>query len=249
MIDQPTAITDEDLSSELTARFSETAGALFSAGSTKGTLQRVVDLAVTTIDGCDWAGIFVLHGDAVTTAVYTDPVVVDLDLLQHQSGEGPCLDAIAEGGAFYAEDLSDEPRWPVYGPAAVDAGTRSLLAIRLQATDLTGALNLYARYPRAFGVIDRAKGLILASLAGLAVSFAQAHESEERQLENLSLALGTRGVIGQAQGILMEREHVSADAAFDILRRASQHLNRKLRDVAQDLVDTGESPPTDKAET
>ncbi len=241
-------VTDEGLSSELTARFSETAGALFSAGSTEATLQRVVDLAVATIEGCDWAGIFVLEGGhpggTVTTVVKTDPLVVKLDGLQHFAGEGPCLDAIGAGTTFYAEDLADEDRWPAYGPLAVEAGARSLLAMRLQSTDLLGALILYARYPRAFGVIDRAKGVILASLAGLAVSFAQAHENEERRLENLAQALGTRGVIGQAQGILMERERVSADQAFDILRQASQHLNLKLRDVAQTLVDTGVSPST-----
>jgi AmiR/NasT family two-component response regulator len=52
-------------------------------------------------------------------------------------------------------------------------------------------------------------------------------------------------VIGQAQGILIERERITADEAFDILRRASQHLNRRLREVARDLVDTGETPEAD----
>ena len=81
-------------------------------------------------------------------------------------------------------------------------------------------------------------------MAGLAVSVAHSHEDEERRADNLNAALATREVIGQAQGILMERERISAAQAFDILRRASQHLNRKLRDVAQDLVDTGERPET-----
>ena len=57
----------------------------------------------------------------------------------------------------------------------------------------------------------------------------------------------TREIIGEALGILMERERISANQAFDILRRASQHLNIKLRDIAQDLVDTGEDPDVGKA--
>jgi glucose-6-phosphate-specific signal transduction histidine kinase len=122
---------------------------------------------------------------------------------------------------------------------------RSLLAVPLPTNTTFGALNLYARYPEAFGVIDRAKGALLASLAGIAVSAARSHEDEERRAENLHAALSTREVIGQAQGILMERERLTPDQAFDILRRASQHLNRKLRDVAQELVDTGERPETD----
>jgi AmiR/NasT family two-component response regulator len=93
-------------------------------------------------------------------------------------------------------------------------------------------------------VIDRGKALLLAVMADLALSSAQLHESEEHRNTTLHAALATREIIGQAQGILMERERISADQAFDVLRRASQHLNVKLRDVAQDLVDTGERPDT-----
>jgi AmiR/NasT family two-component response regulator len=81
-------------------------------------------------------------------------------------------------------------------------------------------------------------------MAGLAYSTALTHEEDERREANLHAALATREIIGQAQGILMEREHLTSVQAFDILRRASQHLNRKLRDVAQNLVDTGERPDT-----
>jgi AmiR/NasT family two-component response regulator len=84
-------------------------------------------------------------------------------------------------------------------------------------------------------------------MAGLAVTSARAHEDEERRAANLHAALATREAIGQAQGILMEREHVTAERAFDILRRASQHLNVKLRDIAQNLIDTGERPDTGRS--
>jgi AmiR/NasT family two-component response regulator len=81
-------------------------------------------------------------------------------------------------------------------------------------------------------------------MAGLAFAAARSHEEEERKSAQLHSALATREMIGQAQGILMERERISPDQAFDILRRASQHLNLKLRDVAQALVDTGDRPDT-----
>jgi AmiR/NasT family two-component response regulator len=93
-------------------------------------------------------------------------------------------------------------------------------------------------------VIDRGRGLLLAALGGLAFTTAAVHEEEERKATQLQAALATREMIGQAQGILMERERISPDQAFDILRRASQHLNLKLRVVAQSLVDTGERPET-----
>jgi hypothetical protein len=231
--------------SELIVNFALTAQGLFQAGGVELTLQAIADLAVATIEGCDFAGLFVLKAGHVTTPVNTAPVVAELDALQLSGQEGPCLDCMAEETAFYAEDLAGDPRWPNFGPEAAGAGVRSLLALCLSGeSTVVGALNLYARYPRAFGAMDRARGLVLAGLAGLALSVAEAHEEELRRAENLRQALVSRELIGQAQGILMERERITADQAFDILRRASQHLNTKLREVAQQLVETGERPPT-----
>jgi GAF domain-containing protein len=238
------ASTDRDPFIELTRDFSSTARILFSAGDVKDTLAQVVNVAVSTIEGCDFAGLFVMQGGVVTTPVSTDPVVEEVDALQQQTGEGPCLDAIAQRAIFYADDLSGDPRWPSFGPRAAEKGMRSALALPLVANGTDGAVNLYARYPAAFGVVDRGKGVLLAAMASVALTAAHSFEDEERRIDNLQSALTSREVIGQAQGILMERERIAADQAFDILRRASQYLNIKLREVAQTLVDTGERPDT-----
>jgi GAF domain-containing protein len=241
--DDLTQIDDQlDRGSELVINFSDTAKILFSAGTVTATLAQVVDLTIATIEGCDYAGLFLVENDVVTDPLPTEPVVDQLHALQRSTGEGPCLDAITHGTIFYADDITVDARWPRFGAEATETGMRSVLALPLAAEGTLGALNLYARYPAAFGVVDRARGVILASLASLAISVARSHEDEERRAENLQAALTTREVIGQAQGILMERERISATQAFDVLRRASQHLNRKLRDVAQDLVDTGDEP-------
>jgi GAF domain-containing protein len=229
---------------DLTSSLSEVAGVLFSAGSVTNTLAQVVAVAVHTIEGCDCAGLFILEGGTVVTPVLTDPLVEVIDTLQHQTAEGPCLDAIVEGLMVYADDLVDDVRWPQFGPQAAEQGIRSALALPLASNGTKGAVNLYAHYPAAFGVVDRAKGVILASLASVAITAARSLEDEERRIDNLHTALSSREIIGQAQGILMERERITADQAFDILRRASQFLNVKLREVAQNLVDTGERPET-----
>jgi hypothetical protein len=233
-----------DPHADLAGSMSGTVAALFSAGSVGETLAQLVALAVSTIDGCDYAGIFLVEDRRISTPYSTDPIVIELDAIQHRTNEGPCLDAINGRVASYAEDLDDEPRWPTFGPAAAQAGVRSLLALPVQVNEDPGALNLYARYPQAFGVIDRGKGMLLAAMAGMAFSTARIHEDEERRAANFQAALATREMIGQAQGILMERERITPDEAFDILRRASQHLNIKLRDIAQNVVDTGERPDT-----
>jgi GAF domain-containing protein len=217
---------------------------VLTADTVQATMQRIVELAVDTIECCDHASISVLEGTRMATQASSDPRVADVDVLQHETGEGPCLDVITqETTTVYAEDLTDDPRWPRFGPRAAAAGMRSLLAIRLLADRTIGALNLYARLPRAYGATDRATGVIFATHAGIALAAAEAR-TEAHRVEHLEQALSSRELIGQAQGILMERERITPDQAFDVLRRASQHLNLKLREVAQRLVDTGERPAT-----
>jgi len=228
---------------EVEQNLSEVARTLFAPGSVTGSMQLTVHLAVSTIDGCDAAGIFLVRDGRVVTAASTDPIVVELDELQFANNEGPCLEAVADGGSTYAPDLADDSRWPQFGPAAARAGIRSALAFRLSDRPIS-ALNLYARTPAAFDATDRATGLIFATLAGIALDAAGERADDETRVANLHEALKTRELIGQAQGILIERERITGDQAFDVLRRASQHLNIKVREVAQNLIDTGETPPT-----
>ena len=204
----------------------------------------MVDLSVSTIEGCDFAGLILIDGDVVTTPVYTDPIVIEIDALQQQTDEGPRLDAVAHHLIFYDDDLDKDLRWLHFAPRATAAGIRSVLAFPLAANSQLGALNLCARYPAAFGVVDRAKASILASLASIALSVAHVHEDDERRIDNLHAALTSRETISEALGILMEGERITTNQAFDILCRGSQHLNIKLREVGQNLVDTVRTGPS-----
>jgi GAF domain-containing protein len=234
---------------ELANTFAGIARSLSSEPTVLGTLQRVVDFAVATIEGCDVAGIFLLIGTEVTTPVYSEPLALEADTAQHEAGEGPCFDAVRGETVVYAQDLADDPRWPTFGPRAAALGLRSLLSCRLFTDGTLGALNLYARLPGAYGFIDRTKAVIFAAHAGVALGAAAALEGatvsfqgQVDLVENLRGALASREVIGQAEGILIERERITSDQAFGVLRRASQHLNVKLREIAQYVVDTGEVP-------
>jgi GAF domain-containing protein len=228
----------------MASAFADVAEGLFDATSLQDTLDRIVEFAVITIEACEFAGIFLIEGDVITTPASTAPIVNEIDELQHVSGEGPCLDAIAQGLTFYADELENDDRWPSFGPLAYERGMRSLLALPLTTHGTFGALNLYSSYPQAFGVVDRARGLLLASMAGYAFASARTRAEAVRHTENLEAALVTRELVGQAQGILIERERITPEQAFHILRQASQHLNLKLREVAKDLVDTGVRPET-----
>lgn len=231
--------------------FAEISRALYSAHTVEGTLRRIVELSVATVDGCSGSGISFVQGDEIVTPVWTEPEVLEVDRMQYTTGQGPCLDAIAREESVYAEDLLTDPRWPSFGPMAAEAGMRSLLSFCLHGETTLGALNLYSRFPRAFGATGRAQALIFATHASVALAAAvelehanQALAVETKRLRDLHGALASRQVIGRAEGILMQRELITSDQAFDLLRRASQHLNIKLREVAQHVVDTGDIPST-----
>ena len=226
---------------DLEGNFAAIALELFAPGTVSETLHHIVNLAAQSIEGCDAAGIFVFDAGVAVTAAASDPLVFQLDGLQIDSGEGPCLDASATGTTFYATDLVDEQRWPTFAPLAVGAGARSVLAYPLSRLRIS-ALNLYGRHPFAFGATDRAQGYLFATLARLALDSASEREADGRKEANLLEALRTREVIGQAQGILMERERITAEQSFDVLRRASQKMNIKLRTVAETVVQTGQNP-------
>jgi AmiR/NasT family two-component response regulator len=82
----------------------------------------------------------------------------------------------------------------------------------------------------------------LVSALAVTVAIDQRRDKVDRREAALHRGRSTRDVIGQAKGILMERQHLSAGDAFDLLRRVSQQLNRKLTDIAQHLAETGEIP-------
>ena len=237
------AATQEGLDLELALGFAKIARLLATEHSEDAIYERIVEMALQTVAGVDHAGIFVMEQGTVRSRAVSDDFVVDIDTIQLETREGPCLDAMFDPEVTYccASDLSIAIEWPAFGPQACAAGLRSVLSLRLFAQRPI-SLNLYGRLPSAFGAVDRSKALILASHAGTALHAVESRLTEVRRSEALQDGLAMRSIIGQAQGILMERERITADQAFDVLRRASQDLNIKLRDVAQRLVDTGESP-------
>lgn len=213
---------------ELAATFADVARALLSADDVEATLEKITSLAVETIDGCDHAGVSLVQGRQISTPAASDDVPVQVDAIQYEVDDGPCLGAIREHETFRIDDLAGEDRWPAFSRrAAQETGVASMPSIRLFAErDAMGALNLYSKQPSAFDDEALALGSVFATHAAVALAGAQ-HD------EHLQKALQGRDVIGQAKGILMAQQNMNADETFDILRRASQRMNIKLRELAE----------------
>lgn len=183
-------------------------------------------------------------GERPRTVAGTDRLAYAVDQIQYQTGEGPCLDAADGDDMVRADDLTVDARWPHFSPRVVaETPVRSMFAVRLRVEkDLRAALNFYASEPGVLTDDDMAAGVIFASFVSLAVR-ARQHENEAA---NLNAALKNSRQIGTAIGILMARGALTSEEAFDRLRVSSQRLNRKLREVAAEVVHTGQLPPADR---
>ena len=210
---------------------------LLAEHSVEATLSRIGQLAVQTVEGCDHAGISLIEGRRVSTVGFSDEVPVLVDAIQYEVDDGPCLDAIRHHQVFLVGHLGEEKRWPRFSQrAAGETGVQSMLALRLFVEeDTMGALNLYSKAPDAFDPEDQAMATVFAAHAAVALSAA-------RREEQFHQALASRDVIGQAKGLLMAREGITADEAFETLRRGSQRLNIKLREVAERVAGASEEP-------
>jgi GAF domain-containing protein len=167
----------------------------------------------------------------VHTAAATSDVVREGDRLQYELRQGPCLDAAWEQDQVYSGDLESDDRWPDWGPQVASAlGVRSMLCTQLFTNeDQLGALNVYGGVRYAFDEEDRETARLLGAHAAVAVAAAQ-------EIETLKVAVDRRTTIGKALGIVMARYEVDDDQAMAVLRRLSSHRNRKLYDIALDVV-------------
>ena len=217
-------------------RLADVARALAADVPIEQTLQNVVDLAVISVPGCDFAGVSLLRpGKSIESPAVTDDIVAKCDAVQYELNQGPCLDAIWDDSTRLIDDMATDDQWPDFARRASALGVGGLLAAQLDTgRGSIGALNLYAREAHSYD--DESRSIALAFAAHAAIALANAQREQ-----HLKTAVESRQSIGQAVGILMERHGIAAGPAFDLLVRASQRSSLKLRDVAARVVDAGPS--------
>lgn len=189
-------------------------------------LARARDVAPET----DGASLVLVHRRRWRSLGSSCDVATKADALQEELGEGPAH-LIDRTGWCRSGEVSADPRWPVWGPRAAALGVGSVLCLRLDIrTSGTGLLHLYSTAPGRFADRDTLE------LTRLFATHAANALRSAMLVADLRAALESRHRIGMAQGILMERLGLDADAAFAVLRRRSSETNIKLRDVAAHLI-------------
>lgn len=206
--------------------------------SVDNVLTKVVDVAARAIESASSVSVTLARrGGVFVTTHFSAEEALELDLAQYRAGAGPCLDAIRRGERVMSARESDVDVWTAFCDRAEEIGVIGSMSTPLHAGNTNyGALNVYTREPTDFSRNDIALVDTLVEQASVVVANATAFAEAASLNHQLREALASREVIGEAKGILIEREGCSRDDAFDILRRASQRENRKLRDIAEEIV-------------
>jgi GAF domain-containing protein len=230
-------VDDQSNSGATSDRVVGLAGALLDDDVLHDLLQRLTVLANHTVAGAHSVSITVAEDGRYRTSNSTGPDALSIDEAQYRGDDGPCLEAMRSTRQLQVAVGEEHHRWPRFDDEAEKAGVTTVLSTPLvrSPNDAVGALNIYAR-EGSFGPVDERTAQLIGEHAAILVERALALLSSTRLNEQLRQAVATREIIGEAKGVLMESQQCTRDQAFDILRRASQRENRKLRELAEELV-------------
>lgn len=223
---------------ELSREFAELAGQIAGPGDNQASIDRMIELAVKSIPGSRYATVSVLRGKQTHLLAASDQVGGGLDQLQAELGDGPTLVTARLDEDVVVQDLAHDKRWPKFAELAIRAtDVRSVLTFRLAGAH-PSVLTIYGSDPAGFSDEAVHTATIFAAQSATLVALLAAEDHSA----NLETALQSSREIGMALGILMAHRKVTHEAAFDLLRAASQNLHRKLRDVAAEVMETGALP-------
>lgn len=217
--------------------FDELARLVLSEHSVESVMTAVAEVGKRLLPAAADVSVTLVRGGRAETVATTGPLALLMDERQYEGGDGPCLTAARTGAVVEVGAAQAAEQWPLFAAGAREHGVGSSLSLPLVLPEpVSAALNLYSLRPDGFGEQDLELGSALAAYAAVALTNIHLYAAQRRVAENLERALESRGIIDQAKGILMARRRCTADDAFQALVELSQQTNRKLRDVAEQLV-------------
>ena len=212
-------------------------------------LRRVAETGCGLLTHCTSASVTIIEEERPITVGSTSDTAMALDDAQYTAGEGPCLAAALQRETVRIDDTASDDRWPAFAASAQANGIRSSLSvpIPLSAEGSIAGFNIYGDVVAGFTEEDEQLCEAFVGQASIVVSNAQAYWAMFDLSRNLTKAMQSRAVIEQAKGALMSTHRIDAVAAFDLLRERSQASNRKLRDIAADVVNEASREETTMA--
>ncbi|MBY6361527.1 GAF and ANTAR domain-containing protein [Rhodococcoides corynebacterioides] len=213
------------------------------------TVERICSDAVDSIDDAEAAAVTVVRDGMPATICSTSDAVIAVDDAQYETGEGPCLDAIATQSLVVSNGTTPADRWPAFTRRAAGSGYQSFLSAPLAIdADYSGALNLYSRQLDAFSTVDAAAMRIYVSVAVTALGAARRAAAAQAQVARLLGAMQSRASIEQVKGIVMVMLNVTDEKAFDLIKWRSQETNTAVRVLCRQLLaDVAANPLMDQS--
>ena len=201
-------------------------------------LIRVAAFAVNAIPGADGAGLTLLEQGRPDTIVATAGFVREVDAIQYDLGEGPCITAAAERRTVTSGSLGEDGAFPRFGPQMDRLGVHSVVSLPLLGSDaVLGAMNVYAHAKHAFDARAVRLGELFAMPAATSVQIRQALFQARQLATQLQAVLDSRATIDHAVGILISRYGDGPEEAYERLRAMSRSESQNLSVVAQTILD------------
>jgi GAF domain-containing protein len=191
--------------------------------------------AIFSVDG---AGLMLTDGEHhLRNAAVSDERVRHLEELQIRHQEGPCVAAFDDKVLIGAEDLTADPRWPLFSQAAVQRGVRAVLASPIPYNqDAVGVVAVLSQERHPWSAEAELALLAFTDLAALLIASMMMGEQQTVLATQLQNALNSRAVIEQAKGVLIGQQGLSAQAAYELIRAQARAERRKVAVVAAELV-------------
>ena len=238
----------ERLPQELQAALAELALAVFTSRTLGENLERLVGLACRLIPMCSSGSIAILVDGQPTTSAISDHLAFELDLVQYETAEGPCLTALGGQTVRFAV-LEESERFPHFAIGAADLRIRSVLSTPIRNDDdIIGTLNLYSRQPDGFDEPAERVADVTAAEAGTAIITSRIYEQATQRRGELQATHDEEAQISQAQGALMALQRCSAEQAIGLLANAADVTGDDLIGVARRILDQVRQQPIDDAQ-
>jgi GAF domain-containing protein len=220
--------------------YRELAGIVLANQPLDGTLTRVAELTRDVVSGADDVSVTVIRDGKPRSVAFAgdSELALVLDERQYRDGFGPCLDAAASARTIVVPDTAGEEVYPEFARVAAENGVRHTVAVGLPTLHAVGgAINVYSRGAAPFSAEALSEVSGFAGYAAVALTNATLYDGALQHVAQMQEAMASRAVIEQAKGVLMQVQGIGDEEAFELLRRASSHRNKKLRDVAQSIVE------------
>lgn len=224
----------QELPKESIERLSRVTKLLSTQRTLPARLEAVASIVKRIVPTCDAVGLSLLVDGQPTTAAVSDRLAVEIDLIQYETGEGPCLSAIRDSNVIRIDLIERDRRYSRFAPGAIAHDINSVLSLPLTVGGRTvGALNLYSHAAGAFDARTEEVLRPLVDYAAEVVSTSPLYAYSLELVEGLVEDLESRAMISQAMGIIIANEGCTQEQALDRLRELALASGEPIRSVAE----------------